>query len=64
MRRARAQAADAVCGGDHLPGGGLHPGARARPQVQPQRGRADRAVLQHRHQRVALPQRELIQIRP
>lgn len=62
VRRPHSQAADGVCGGDHLHRGGVSSRTRAQSQEQPERGHADRAVLQHGHSAVALPQGEHVQI--
>ncbi|XP_061523175.1 kelch-like protein 42 isoform X2 [Phycodurus eques] len=62
---ARAEAADAVGGGHHLPGGRLHAQAGARPALaQRDGGRAHRAVVQRHHRRVAAAQGEHVQVGP
>lgn len=64
VRRPHPQAADGVGGGDHLHRGGLSARAGAHTKGQPERGHAHRAVLQHRHPPVALPQGEHIEVGP
>ncbi|XP_040031366.2 kelch-like protein 42 isoform X1 [Gasterosteus aculeatus] len=64
---AHPQAADALRGGHHLPGGRLHPRAGVRPEAaapQPDGGRADSAVLQRLHGRVGPAEGEHVQVGP
>jgi len=62
---AHPQAADAVGGGHHLPGGRLHPRAAAGPAAsQPDGGRADGAVLQRVHGPVGAAEGEHVQVGP
>lgn len=64
----RTQAADALSGGHHLPGGRLHARARTSrsrpPEDQPDRRHVDGAVLQRADGRMAAAQGKHVQVGP